>query len=171
MNSTIDTLYQVETFELDTDFDKMNFENIYLIKSKDLNRPWGGFYCIDPKDLNKFIEDHFKKITLRYFEKNLSPKILLINPGKRLSWQYHDRRKEIWSIMLGPVGIIKSYDDNESKMFIANTGDIITIDVGERHRIVGLSTLAIVAELWQHIDDLNPSNEQDIVRLQDDFNR
>jgi hypothetical protein len=29
----------------------------------------------------------------------------------------------------------------------------------------------MLAEIWQHTDDANPSNEDDIVRVQDDFGR
>ena len=36
----------------------------------------------------------------------LGPKILLVKPGARLSWQYHQRRKETWRIVEGPVGIV-----------------------------------------------------------------
>ncbi len=36
---------------------------------------------------------------------------------------------------------------------------------------MGLDTFGIVAEIWQHTDPTNPSEEDDIVRLQDDFGR
>ena len=42
---------------------------------------------------------------------------------------------------------------------------------GERHRIIGTSEYAIIAEIWIHTDKDNPSDEDDIVRIQDDFNR
>jgi hypothetical protein len=37
--------------------------------------------------------------------------------------------------------------------------------------LIGLDQQALVAEIWQHTDPKNPSNEEDIVRLQDDFGR
>jgi len=37
--------------------------------------------------------------------------------------------------------------------------------------LVGLDADAIIAEIWQHTDAANPSNEDDIVRVQDDFGR
>ena len=49
-------------------------------------------------------------------------------------------------------------------------GEII-LQQGERHRLVGLSDYAVIAEIWQHTDATNPSDEDDIVRLQDDFGR
>ena len=45
------------------------------------------------------------------------------------------------------------------------------MDKGERHRLIGLEGWGIVAEIWQHTDPENPSDEDDIVRLQDDFGR
>lgn len=41
----------------------------------------------------------------------------------------------------------------------------------ERHRLVGLNDWGMVAEIWQHIDANNPSDENDIIRVQDDFGR
>jgi hypothetical protein len=42
---------------------------------------------------------------------------------------------------------------------------------GERHRLIGFETWGVVAEFWQHTDPTNPSNEEDIIRLQDDYSR
>ena len=50
-------------------------------------------------------------------------------------------------------------------------GDEIRLYKGERHRIIGLYDYAVVAEIWIHTDKVNPSNEDDIVRVQDDYNR
>lgn len=146
----------------------------YSISGYDLNRPWGGFYYIASQDLDKFISEHFNKSVFAQSllpDVSYSPKVLIINPKQRLSWQLHYRRKEIWSILEGPVGIILSPNDTETSMIIANKGDIISVDRQERHRIVGLDNPAIIAELWWHIDPSNPSDEQDIVRIQDDYRR
>ena len=136
----------------------------------DFNRPWGGFLLIDESQskefINKFISNEDLKI-----ENKVSPKILIINPNSRLSWQYHQRRKEIWKVLKNDIGIIKSKDNNETEMKIFNIGDIIEIQKGERHRLIGLSDFGIVAEIWIHTDPDNPSDENDIVRLQDDYAR
>ena len=50
-------------------------------------------------------------------------------------------------------------------------GDKITINQGERHRIIGMSDYAVVAEIWIHTDTDNPSDESDIIRIQDDYDR
>ena len=49
--------------------------------------------------------------------------------------------------------------------------DVINISKGERHRIVGTNTYAIVAEIWIHTFNDNLSDEYDIVRIKDDFGR
>ena len=145
----------------------------YQIISQDLNRPWGGFLVINEKQSQKFSNQFFDglKIESLQITEKLSPKILIINPNSRLSWQYHYRRKEIWKVFKNEVGVIKSTDNNETDMKIFNEGDVIELQKGERHRLIGLSDFGIVAEIWIHTDPANPSDENDIVRLQDDYAR
>jgi len=50
-------------------------------------------------------------------------------------------------------------------------GNQIKLNQGERHRLIGLNDWGVVAEIWQHTDAQNPSDEDDIVRVQDDFGR
>jgi len=45
------------------------------------------------------------------------------------------------------------------------------MDKGERHRLIRLDSWGVVAEIWQHTDKEEPSDEDDIIRLQDDFGR
>ena len=145
----------------------------YQIISEDLNRPWGGFLVIDEDQSQKFSNQFFDglKIESLQITERLSPKILIINPNSKLSWQYHIRRSEIWSIYKGPVGIIRSKNDFQNNMEIIDSGNQIKIKQGERHRIVGLKNSAIIAEIWQHTDFKKPSDENDIIRLEDDFGR
>ena len=44
----------------------------------------------------------------------LSPKILIVRPAARLSWQYHNRRAEIWQVYKGSAGIIRSNTDTKN---------------------------------------------------------
>ena len=46
----------------------------------------------------------------------LSPKILIVKPEARLSWQFHNRRAEIWQVYKGSAGIIRSDSDEENEM-------------------------------------------------------
>lgn len=139
----------------------------------DDNRPWGGFFVIDENGARKFIDTFFHELEENEFSqgKKLSPKILIVGPGKRLSWQYHHRRAEIWKLIGGRAGVSTSDNDEEKDMNLLNKGDVIRLKQGERHRLIGLDQWGIVAEIWQHTDPESPSDENDIVRLQDDFGR
>ena len=68
-------------------------------------------------------------------------------------------------------GVVKSKNNVENKIVSINTGEIIDIKLKERHRIVGLNNHSIIAEIWIHVDLNNPSDEDDIIRLQDDYSR
>jgi mannose-6-phosphate isomerase len=101
----------------------------------------------------------------------LSAKILIVKPAARLSWQYHNRRAEIWQIYKGSAGVIKSFTDDQNKMKIYEEGEQIVLQQGESHRLIGLDDYCVVAEIWQHTDKNNPSDEDDVIRVQDDFGR
>lgn len=143
------------------------------IRYKDKVRPWGGFFVVEEDDSQKFIQQFFSHLIpgQLVISGKLSPKILLVEPGKKLSWQYHHRRAEIWRLISGRAGIIKSDDDQEKEVVLLEKGDIVELKQGERHRLIGLDQWGIVAEIWMHTDASNPSDEQDIIRLQDDFGR
>ncbi len=141
--------------------------------SKDESRPWGGFFVINEEEAEEFGRNFFPeyKIDELKIAGKLSPKILVVEPGKRLSWQYHHRRAEIWRVISGSAGIVTSPDDTEGELKKYNTGDLIKLECGERHRLIGLENWGVIAEIWQHTDGSNPSDEDDIVRVQDDFGR
>ena len=101
----------------------------------------------------------------------LSPKILIVAPYKRLSWQYHHRRAEIWRVIQGLAGVIRGNTDSENELEILNVGATVKLLQGERHRLVGLEDYVVVAEIWQHTSENDPSDEEDIVRVQDDLGR
>ena len=145
----------------------------FKIVLKDFKRPWGGFLVIDENQAQNFSNHFFKGINIEDLKISgkLSPKILIVKPNARLSWQYHHRRSEIWRVFKGECGIIRSDTDMENEMKIYNEGDQIKLKQGERHRLIGLEDYCLVAEIWQHTVKNNPSNEEDIVRVQDDFGR
>ena len=143
------------------------------VSNTDFTRPWGGFFVLDEADADKFIAEYFptyKKETLMLGNK-LSPKILVVGPEQRLSWQYHHRRAEIWRVVRGEIGVVMSETDEQTELNHFEPGDVIVLNKGQRHRLVGLDGWGIVAEIWQHTDTEHPSDEEDIVRLQDDFGR
>ena len=145
----------------------------FRVVSKDFERPWGGFLVIDEDQAQDFSNQFFKGINVEDLKISgkLSPKILIVKPESRLSWQYHKRRAEIWRVYKGEVGVIRSEDDIQNEMKVYSEGDQITLKQGERHRLIGLDNYGVVAEIWQHTDKNNPSDEEDIVRVQDDFGR
>jgi mannose-6-phosphate isomerase-like protein (cupin superfamily) len=145
----------------------------FSIVKQDMDRPWGGFYVIDENQAQDFAahffpEENFEALKI---SDKLSPKLLLVAPQKRLSWQYHYRRAEIWRCIDGEVAVATSLTDEEEEIKKLVVGDKIKLQQGERHRLIGLDSWGIVAEIWQHTDAENPSDEDDIVRLQDDFGR
>lgn len=145
----------------------------FTVVQQDQSRPWGGFFVIDEKQAQAFATKFFPHLEMSEIQitNKLSPKILVVAPNKRLSWQYHFRRAEIWTILSGSVGVKTSATDEEGELQHLNQGTFIQMDKGERHRLIGLDSWGIVAEIWQHTDFNNPSDEEDIVRLQDDFGR
>ena len=145
----------------------------FIIIKEDRERPWGGFLVIDESQAAQFAKEFFPEENfeaLKISEK-LSPKILLVAPEKRLSWQYHFRRAEIGRCIDGEVAVATSLTDEESDIKKLAKGNKIKLQQGERHRLIGLKDWGVVAEIWQHTDAANPSDEDDIVRLQDDFGR
>jgi mannose-6-phosphate isomerase-like protein (cupin superfamily) len=148
-------------------------ENGFRIAAKDFGRPWGGFFVIDESQAQKFGQLYFPNIDLSSLKitAKLSPKILMVEAGKRLSWQYHHRRAEIWKLVAGTAGVITSDTDQEGPVKELKIGEIIRLKQGERHRLIGLNGWGMISEIWQHTDASNPSNEDDIVRVQDDFGR
>ncbi len=145
----------------------------FTIVSKDENRPWGGFFVIANEQIQAFVNYYFDGLDISSLKikGQLSPKILVVAPEKRLSWQYHKRRAEIWCVIQGQVGVKRSTNDTEGVLEILNIGDMITLQQGERHRLIGLDDYSVIAEIWQHTDANHPSDEDDIVRVQDDFGR
>ena len=148
-------------------------QNLPVDKIDD-TRPWGGFFVLDEAEAEKFISFHFPELTREELSISgkLSPKILVVGPNKRLSWQYHHRRAEIWKLVQGKAAVATSDTDLEKNTVTLNIGDIVKLKQGERHRLIGLEgEWGVVAEIWMHTDHSNPSDEEDIVRLQDDFGR
>ena len=74
-------------------------------------RPWGKYSVI--KD-----------------EPNYKLKVIEVKPGHRLSYQYHNKRSEVWTIVKGSGEVTI-----EGNTKIVNYGDCITKKKNEKHRI------------------------------------
>lgn len=139
----------------------------------DIQRPWGFFLSVDETQAEEFIKEFYDSVSLDGVDTSLPlrPKFLGIAPGQRLSWQYHHRRAEIWRTLSGSYHLITSSSNKEAEPKMVNPTEVVIIPKGMRHRGIGLGEWALIAEIWQHTDPVNPSDEDDIVRVQDDFGR
>ncbi len=107
-------------------------------------RPWGKYFVIED-------EAHYK---LKRIE---------VNPGQRLSYQFHHHRQEFWTIVEGEA--VVTLDDKE---FDLKYGESIFIPLGSKHRIENRgSELLVLVE----VQTGTYFGEDDIVRLQDDYKR
>lgn len=90
-------------------------------------------------------------------------KRIVVLPGKRLSYQRHARRREIWTIAHGEA--LATLDGREIRLALGQT---IDIPLGAAHRIAnpGKSDLVFIeVQLGSYF------GEDDIERLQDDYGR
>lgn len=108
------------------------------------NRPW-GFYEV----LIDLPNHKVKRIT--------------INPGKRLSYQYHEQRQEQWVVVLGTLSIVL---DGE-KVF-REVGESIKIPLGARHRAWNETDTNVQ---FIEVQTGKYFGEDDIVRIEDDYSR
>lgn len=107
-------------------------------------RPWGGYVVL--------IDN-----------KNYKVKKLIINPKKRFSLQYHNKRTETWTIVKGKLEITIG-----DKKGVYSYGQTVSIPVGTIHRIENISDE--IAEIIE-VQTGTYFGEDDIVRLEDDFGR
>lgn len=86
-----------------------------------------------------------------------------VEPGKRLSYQKHLKRKEHWCIVKGEALVTLEGEDRR-----LSEGDSVDVGKGASHRIanVGDSILIFIEiQLGEYF------GEDDIVRLEDDYGR
>ena len=107
-------------------------------------RPWGDYIVLDDAETHKV-------------------KRIMVNPGGRLSLQYHHHRAEVWTIVSG-IGTITI--DEEIKEYHA--GEVAQIPLGTHHRIENKTNEPVVFIEVQHGTYFG---EDDIVRMEDDYNR
>ncbi len=142
------------------------------ICARDFNRPWGGFLRFTEESLDLFFKAYWEGVDTGIAHGRRDPKVLIVAPAQRLSLQLHHRRSELWRVLDGPVMIVHGPDEKNLVSEIFYGGDILNIPCGHIHRLVGaLDSWGRVAEIWIHEDQSNPSDESDIIRLQDDYAR
>jgi mannose-6-phosphate isomerase len=106
------------------------------------SRPWGRF--------EKFHEN-----------KSCTVKLIYVNANSRLSLQYHKKRSEFWKVVKGTAMV----EINE-KTITLGEGETITIPRQSKHRVLALESECIILEIAYGRFD-----ENDIVRLEDDYQR
>jgi mannose-6-phosphate isomerase len=120
--------------------DKINPQRVYEVEI----RPWGMYEVL----LNS-PECKVKRIT--------------VDPGQKLSYQYHFHRSENWTVVKGELTIIL----DDEKIF-RKVGESVKIPQGAKHRA------------WNETDEIvqfievqtgESFDESDIVRIEDDYNR
>ena len=139
---------------------------------QDFRRPWGGFLRFTEDSLDRFLKAYYEGIDTGRRQGRRDPKVLLVAPAQRLSLQLHHRRSELWRVVDGPVVVVHGPDADSVVEDTLVTGDVIHIPCGHMHRLVSSPTSwGRVAEIWEHTDPNNLSDENDIVRIQDDYAR
>lgn len=81
-------------------------------------------------------------------------KLLYVDKGKSISYQFHNYRSEQWYVIKGKVLVTKGIESQ-----ILMTDQSITIDVKEKHKLEGLEDSIILEISRGHF------SEDDIVRL------
>lgn len=154
--------------KIENELERLNIK----VASVDMDRPWGGFYVIHPESTDLFLQIFFNEINhVELGTGPISPKILIVAPQQQLSWQYHLRREEIWKLIEGEAGLMRSETNAPSPITSLIINSIIYLKKEERHRLVGFDKWGIVAEIWKHTHPDQPSNEEDIIRLEDHYGR
>ena len=108
------------------------------------NRPWGSYYVLEDTDIYKL-------------------KRIEVNVGGRLSYQYHNHRAEVWTIVQGKALVTLNEKDYEY-----NAGEVVIIPLQAKHRIKNIGKEKLIFIEVQHVTYFG---EDDIVRIEDDYNR
>mgnify|MGYP001162629441 FL=1 len=107
-------------------------------------RPWGMFEVLLDSD-------------------NCKVKRITVKPGGRLSYQYHHKRSEVWTIVSGEAYMLLN-----DELSLHTYGETIFIPQGTKHRVENKGQDDLVFIEVQHGTYFG---EDDIVRLEDDYNR
>lgn len=107
-------------------------------------RPWGEYHIL-------------------YEDINCKVKKIIVNPGGKLSYQYHFKRNEVWTITKG-TGIFTL----NGVSTICGPGDTLVIPTLAKHMIENTGKESLV---FIEVQRGSYFGEDDIVRLQDAYNR
>ena len=89
-------------------------------------------------------------------------KILHIEAGKRLSYQYHERKEETLRVQSGRMRLL--YDAGEGERTLEmGPGDVFHVHPGTKHRMEAITDVDVIEVSTPELDD--------VVRLADDYGR
>jgi mannose-6-phosphate isomerase-like protein (cupin superfamily) len=106
------------------------------------SRPWGRF--------EKFHEN-----------KPCTVKLIYVNANSRLSLQYHNKRSEFWKVIRGTAMV-----ELDGRNIVLTEGETLSIPRQARHRVAALDAECVILEIAY-----GRFEEDDIVRIEDDYNR
>ena len=115
-----------------------------MISIESQERPWGRYFVLHDESTYKL-------------------KRIEVDPGERLSYQYHHKRSEAWTIVEGMGRITLDGDVKDYKK-----GETILIPQGVKHRIENKGDKKLV---FIEIQTGSYFGEDDIIRIEDDYNR
>ena len=156
------------------------------IKKIDEHRPWGGFVRFTHGSVDGFLEAYWRTFLIDYWRQHLreylrrvrtakpavgiDAKLLLVAPGQRLSLQAHEGRSELWRVLEGPVVVVTGTTEEKVSDREVRPGEVVRIACRHLHRLAAPpSGWGVVAEIWEHEDFADPSDEDDITRYDDDY--
>ena len=96
-------------------------------------------------------------------EKDVKVKRIRVKPNSRLSYQYHHKSQEQWTVVSGNLTIVL----DDEKVF-RSPGESIKIPLGARHRAWNETDEDVV---FIEVQTGTYFGEDDIVRIEDDYNR
>ncbi len=115
-----------------------------MMSTDESQRPWGRYEILSESQSHKV-------------------KTIWVNPGKRLSYQRHEKRAEHWFIVQGQAKITLNGDS-----FEMTVGDSIDVEIGDLHRIENIGSNDVI---FIEVQTGTYFGEDDIERIEDDFGR
>lgn len=108
-------------------------------------RPWGHYEIL--------LDTEYCKV-----------KRIVVKPEQRLSYQYHNKRKEAWTVVQGTAKVTLNGED-----YLFNTGETVLIPLGAKHRMANPSK--VMDMILIEVQTGTYFGEDDIIRIQDDYDR
>ncbi len=90
-------------------------------------------------------------------------KVIVIEAGRRLSLQYHERKDESVYVVSGHLRLHLEGADGTMGWLDLGAGEFARVPVGRRHRFEALERVEII--------EVSTPELEDVVRLEDDYGR